>query len=451
MIKKINKVPRRPSKGRRGGLLARSGVRRACAGPAGRKRLRRPAPPEGTAAQVGAHGRAGAGARGGAHGGPERGVRVPPAGAGPLQRRVFSSPRGDVIGGGGWEPGGGGGGGAGRPPQVHVHLMKRHLTVGQDAREAARAGRTAAPPEPIAGPASPWASRRGRGAQPAGPRPLRGERRPDGLAARGGRARRRYEFRRADRYVAHHLGGAGVAQENHLGPGGLPAGVSEGRGGPLQAAGAPAARDHRQSKWRPRSRPRGAQAPGGGRRACFPPRPGVRGDARARGRGARRSPRASFVRGPGNAARAGGAQAARGPGGGSSGRHCVRCGWTRGPGRVRGATAGRPRARGAAAPLRPEVEAPLAVTRAEDRAPAPRAASSQALFEQFLVVASRESFTSASSSDCCAFLKDAVINSRGPACDRSCCLPHEGIPHVSKPRGGQTPKVLALFEAGLRF
>ncbi|XP_019299427.1 rho guanine nucleotide exchange factor 7 isoform X5 [Panthera pardus] len=125
--------------------------------------------------------------------------------------------------------------------------MKRHLTVGQDAREGARAGRTAAPPEPIAGPASPWASRRGRGAQPAGPRPLRGERRPDGLAARGGRARRRYEFRRADRYVAHHLGGAGVAQENHLGPGGLPAGVSEGWGGPLQAAGAPAPRDHRES------------------------------------------------------------------------------------------------------------------------------------------------------------------------------------------------------------
>lgn len=28
--------------------------------------------------------------------------------------------------------------------------MKRHLTVGQDAREGARAGRTAAPPEPIA-------------------------------------------------------------------------------------------------------------------------------------------------------------------------------------------------------------------------------------------------------------------------------------------------------------
>ncbi|CAK6442727.1 unnamed protein product [Pipistrellus nathusii] len=28
--------------------------------------------------------------------------------------------------------------------------MKRHLTAGQDAREGARAGRTAAPPEPIA-------------------------------------------------------------------------------------------------------------------------------------------------------------------------------------------------------------------------------------------------------------------------------------------------------------
>lgn len=71
-------------------------------------------------------------------------------GAGPLQRGVFSSLRSDVIGGSGWEPGGGGGGGAGRPPQVHVHVMKRHLTVGQDAREGARAGRTAAPPEPIA-------------------------------------------------------------------------------------------------------------------------------------------------------------------------------------------------------------------------------------------------------------------------------------------------------------
>lgn len=71
-------------------------------------------------------------------------------GAGPFQRGVFSSFRSDVIGGSGWEPGGGGGGGAGRPPQVHVHVMKRHLTVGQDAREGARAGRTAAPPEPIA-------------------------------------------------------------------------------------------------------------------------------------------------------------------------------------------------------------------------------------------------------------------------------------------------------------
>lgn len=66
-------------------------------------------------------------------------------GRGPSTRR-----RSDVIGGSGWQPGGGGGGGAGRPPQVHVHLMKRHLTVGQDAREGARAGRTAAPPEPIA-------------------------------------------------------------------------------------------------------------------------------------------------------------------------------------------------------------------------------------------------------------------------------------------------------------
>lgn len=344
---------------------------------------------------MGAHGRAGAGARGGAHGGPERGVRVRPAGAGPPQRRVFSSPRGDVIGGGGWEPGGGGGGGAGRPPQVHVHLMKRHLTVGQDAREGARAGRTAAPPEPIAGPASPWASRRGRGAQPAGPRPLRGERRPDGLAARGGRARRRYEFRRADRYVAHHLGGAGVAQENHLGPGGLPAGVSEGWGGPLQAAGAPAARDHRESKCRrarapAAHRPRAVGAPPCSRRGRGARRRAGAGSLGAgtwRPRGAPRNPRASFVRGPGNAARAGGAQAARGRGGGSSGRHCVRCGWAGGPGRVQGERPpGRPQGRGAAALLRPKVESPLSVTRAETRAPAPRTASSQALFEQFLLV-----------------------------------------------------------------
>ena len=74
----------------------------------------------------------------------------PGAGKGLLPRGVFSSSHSDVIDSSGWEPGGGGGGGAGRPPQVHVLVMKRHLTVGQDAREGAQAGRTAAPPEPIA-------------------------------------------------------------------------------------------------------------------------------------------------------------------------------------------------------------------------------------------------------------------------------------------------------------
>ncbi|XDA80169.1 hypothetical protein R6Z07M_010115 [Ovis aries] len=74
----------------------------------------------------------------------------PGSGRGAAPARRLSSARGDVIGGSGWGPGGGGGGGAGRPPQVPVPLMKRRLTVGQDAREGARAGRTAAPPEPIA-------------------------------------------------------------------------------------------------------------------------------------------------------------------------------------------------------------------------------------------------------------------------------------------------------------
>lgn len=57
--------------------------------------------------------------------------------------------------------------------------------------------------------------------------------------------------------------------------------------------------------------------------------------ARAGEREARRSPRASFVRGPGNGGRVGGAET----GGGSSGRHCARRGLGRGPGaRSRGAS-----------------------------------------------------------------------------------------------------------------
>lgn len=108
-------------------------------------------------------------------------------------------------------------------------------------------------------------------------------------------------------------------------------------------------------------------------------------------RGARRSPRVSFVRGPGHAARAGGALAARGPSGGSSGRHCVRCGPGRGSGpRTRGTTPGRPEGKGRAV-HRPEVEAPLAVTRPENRAPATRTASSEALFEQLLLGVLHES------------------------------------------------------------
>lgn len=105
-----------------------------------------------TARRAGADTRAlpGPGGGGSTAAGTERGGACTAGGAEPFQRGVFSSFRSDVIGGSGWEPGGGGGGGAGRPPQVHVHVMKRHLTVGQDAREGARAGRTAAPPEPIA-------------------------------------------------------------------------------------------------------------------------------------------------------------------------------------------------------------------------------------------------------------------------------------------------------------
>lgn len=118
---------RGPTAGRAGGdARARRGARRRGPGVEGARRGR-------TAAGPGAGVLCGRGARRGA-----------------AQRGVFSSPGSDVIGGSGWEPGGGGGGGAGRPPQVHVHVMKRHLTVGQDAREGARAGRTAAPPEPIA-------------------------------------------------------------------------------------------------------------------------------------------------------------------------------------------------------------------------------------------------------------------------------------------------------------
>lgn len=152
--------------------------RAACGCPAAGRRLQEVTgalgePPP--AAQVGTRAHSGSGAgrtagmgaqrRGRAHGGTAAGAHGGGPGRGAAPRRVFSSPRSDVIGGGG-EPGGGGGGGAGRPPQVHVQLMKRHLTAGQDAREGARAGWTAAPPEPIAV-AGPSMGERGEGARGA--------------------------------------------------------------------------------------------------------------------------------------------------------------------------------------------------------------------------------------------------------------------------------------------
>lgn len=161
----------------RGALLGSHVWRGLRMGPAERKRLRaraarglgvpasplwqagsrllevtRPLGLESTARRAGADTRAlpGLGGGGSTTAGTKRGGACAAGGPGRSSAASFLLFCSDVIGGSGWEPGGGGGGGAGRPPQVHVHVMKRHLTVGQDAREGARAGRTAAPPEPIA-------------------------------------------------------------------------------------------------------------------------------------------------------------------------------------------------------------------------------------------------------------------------------------------------------------
>lgn len=45
--------------------------------------------------------------------------------------------------------------------------------------------------------------------------------------------------------MADHAGRAGIAQKEHLGPGGLLASFAERRGGAVQVAGSPAAGDHR--------------------------------------------------------------------------------------------------------------------------------------------------------------------------------------------------------------
>lgn len=66
-------------------------------------------------------------------------------------------------------------------------------------------------------------------------------------------------------------------------------------------------------------------------------------------------------------------------------------GWERGSRpRTRGTTPGRPEGKGSAV-HRPEVESPLSVTRPENRAPATRTASSEALFERLLLVVLYES------------------------------------------------------------
>lgn len=46
--------------------------------------------------------------------------------------------------------------------------------------------------------------------------------------------------------MAHHTGGAGVPQEDHLRPRGFPAGVPEGRSGAVQTAGEASTGNHRQ-------------------------------------------------------------------------------------------------------------------------------------------------------------------------------------------------------------
>lgn len=48
--------------------------------------------------------------------------------------------------------------------------------------------------------------------------------------------------------MAHNTRGAGVSQEDYIRPGGLPAGVPEGWGGAVQAAGEAAPGHHRQGK-----------------------------------------------------------------------------------------------------------------------------------------------------------------------------------------------------------
>lgn len=61
-------------------------------------------------------------------------------------------------------------------------------------------------------------------------------------------APRGHDFGRADRYVADRPGRAGVAQEEHRRPRGLPAVLPEGRRGAVPPARAPAAGIHRESE-----------------------------------------------------------------------------------------------------------------------------------------------------------------------------------------------------------
>lgn len=58
-----------------------------------------------------------------------------------------------------------------------------------------------------------------------------------------------HEFGRADGNVAHHAGGPGVPQEEHLGPGVFPPEFAAGWGGAVPAAGAASTRDGGQSEW----------------------------------------------------------------------------------------------------------------------------------------------------------------------------------------------------------
>lgn len=58
-----------------------------------------------------------------------------------------------------------------------------------------------------------------------------------------------HEFGRADGNVAHHAGGPGVPQEEHLGPGVFPPDLPAGWSGAVPAAGAAPTRDGGQSKW----------------------------------------------------------------------------------------------------------------------------------------------------------------------------------------------------------